>query len=192
MKKQFNVIAIIGTSILMLSTSLASAQEAGTYPENSWDDFDMSMRYSGSAYTKTQRATIDKGEVIYTTDANQNGVMFTCLAGRLYVAASVEPRDFRETFLQASSRRKYKYVDMRLNDGKKIGLGTWIYKPSLDSISSMKRPQAAKLYNAVIRKQKVTLFVSSKKPIMLNLPKPNQTFAEFGAACGLGKYAKKK
>ena len=40
--------------------------------------------------------------------------------------------------------------------------------------------------------KKVTLYMGGTKPVILDLPKTNTAFAEFGAGCGIGKYAKKK
>ena len=181
---------VFGAAMFLTLAVPAIAQDSP--PANTWTNFDMTMHYSGNALSKAQRATIDAGEVIHTTSDTSPGLMFTCLTGKFYVAASVKPQNFRDTFNSSTRRHKIKLVDMRLDGGEKTSLGKWLFKPSLGGISSRKRSQAAKLYNAVIRHQEVTLYMSGKKPVTLDLPKPNRAFAEFGAECGLGKFAKKK
>ncbi len=161
-------------------------------PANTWKTFDMTMSYSGDGLTKKRRATIDSGEVIHTTSQTTSGLMFTCLAGYFMVAASMDPQDFRELYKQSTTRSKLRHIDMSIDGGEKIPLGLWFYKPKLRTVSSRKRFQAAKLYNAVVRRQNVTLYLSGKKPVVLNLPSPNSIFANFGAGCGIGKLAKKK
>jgi len=192
MKYLFCILALVSMVVPFQVSAQDTTPNHATEPANTWAAFDMTMSYSGLGFTKTQRATLDEGEVIYTTSTTQNGLMFSCLAGSFGVAASLKPKDFRATFSETAGRHKGRYLDMRLDGGEKIGLGLWIYKPTLDAISSRKRSQAAKLYNTVVRRQKVTLHMDSKKPVLLDLPKPNTAFAEFGAECGIGKFAKKK
>ncbi len=183
---------IFFTTIFVLGIIALPATAQENVAVNTWESFDMTMHYSGNAYTKKRRATIDEGEIVHTTSDTSSGLMFSCLEGRLFVAVSWKPQDFRTSFTKTSGRRKGRKLDMKLDGGEKNTLGYWIYKPSLGAVSSRKRSQAAKLYNAVVRKQKVTLYIESKKPVVLDLPKPNRAFAEFGAACGIGKFANKQ
>lgn len=180
---------MIGFAILALCTQALAQEDASA---NTWTNFDMTMSYSGLGFTKTQRATIDKGEVVHSTSDTSSGLMFSCLSGHLLVSIALKPQDFRDSFQKTTGRNKYKHVDMRLDGGERKGLGVWIHKPSLDAVSSRKRSQAAKLYNAVVRRQTIMIYMDGKKPVTLDIPKPNRTFAEFGAECGIGKFAKKK
>ncbi len=193
MKKATGVKRVLSVAALALvvANTIAFAQD-DTTDTNTWESFDMTMHYSGNAYTKKRRATIDKGEVVHTTSDTSSGLMFSCLEGHFMVGISWKPQDLRATFGETSKRRKGKNIDMRLDDSEKKKLGLWIYKPSLGTASSRKRWQAAKLYNAVVRQQKVTLYMDGKKSITLDLPKANRAFANFGAKCGIGKLAKKK
>jgi hypothetical protein len=185
---KWTLYSVVLTWTIICSSALA--QDATS--ANTWENFEMTMHYSGNGYTKKRRTTIDYGEVLHTTSSTTSGLMFSCLEGNFRVAISWKPQDLRAAFQETSRRRKAKQIDMKLNDGEKKGLGAWIYKPSLGTLSSSKRSQAAKLYNAVVRGQSFTLFMEGKEPVSLNLPKPNRAFAEFGAKCGIGKLAKKK
>ena len=160
-------------------------------PVNSWKTFDVAMSYSGDGFSKKRRATIDKGEAIYTTSQTTNGAMLTCLEGKLYATLALKPQDFMAAFHKSTRTHKIRRVDYSLDNSTKKPLGKWIHKPTLDVLASFKRSQAAKIYNSAIRGQKVTLYMEGKKPVILDLPKPNQAFANFGAECGLGINAKK-
>ena len=192
MKFLFKTMTFIGITVVSFTALSGSAFAQANQTANTWAGFNMTMHYSGNAYTKERRATIDTGEVVHTTSDTSSGLMFSCLEGRFMVGISWKPQDFRAKFGETSKRRRGKNIDMRLDDGEKKKLGLWVYKPALGTASSRKRWQAAKLYNAVVRQQSVTLYMHGKKSITLDLPKPNKAFAEFGAKCGIGKFAKKK
>lgn len=188
-----NILYRLCLAALIIPSSLvenAWAQENNT--ANSWGVFNMAIYYSGDGYSKKRRAKIDKGEAIYSTSTRTNGAMLSCLEGNFYGALALKPQDLRKSFKKSTVTHRLRRVYYTLDGGSKKPLGKWIHKPTLDIIASFKRSQAAKIYNAAIRGQKVTIYIEGKKPIALDLPKPNQTFAEFGSECGLGVNPKKK
>ena len=80
-------------------------------------------------------------------------------------------------------------------DGEIANQERWQYRPALRLISPEKkhaRSVAAKMYNAIVRKQSVAIKLATRDPVTLVLPAANAGFSEFGADCGIGKFAKKK
>ncbi len=185
---RYLALPIIATLLVLPVSSMAQDKQS----TNQWKNRKSRMVYSGSGFSRKRRDTIDAVDTIYTTSATTNGLMFSCIGNYFTVTASVEPQNFQANFNKSTKRRRNRYLDYKIDDGDKMALGVWTYLSSLSALSSQKRSQAAKLYNAVIRRQKVTLYIMGKKPIVLDLPKPNRAFAEFGSACGLGTLAEKK
>ncbi len=176
-----------GIILLVLTTFANIAHAQNAQKKNEWGSFPISISYSGMGFTKEQRDKIDTGELVYTTSTTTSGLLFSCVNGDLMVAVSLKPQDFTQTFNKTTRRHKGRNVKMSLNDGAKTDLGTWILKPRLGGLSSLKSWQAARLYNAVVRQQSVTLFVQRQKPVVLDIPKINSVFADFGSECGLGR-----
>lgn len=143
-------------------------------------------------YHKETDADAVPGEIIYTTDSNKNGLLFSCIGEEFRVTSSLRPQNLQSMITHIRIGRAFKYVDMSVNDGPRIGLKRWLYDPRNTFLRAEKRSATAKLYNGVIRGGAVRLHIEGRKAVLLDLPKPNRAFAEFGAACGIGKFAKKK
>ena len=170
-----------------------AANAQNTEAQNAWEKYDFRLTILNQAKPSQKDAHKYKGEALATTSDASSGLMFICMNGSFRVSAAATPQNLRKTSRIASRSAKRLYVDMSLNDDKKkISLGRWVYANDTKIIRSAKRSSAVKLYNSVIRQQKVTLHIGGEKPVTLNLPKPNSDFNTFGAACGLGTLAKKK
>lgn len=179
MKPLFYALTTLLSVCTFSVTNVALAQNA-TQIEESWVGYPFNLTIIG-----TQGTT--QGEALATTSEEEPGALFICLGSSFRVSISLTPQNIRKNYRKASRSFKGKYVDMKLDDGKKISLGHWAYAPDTKIIRASKHASAAKLYNAAIRQQQVTLYVSGKKPVILNLPKPNAAFADFGAECGIGR-----
>ncbi len=180
----------ISAAIALFLSAPVMAQENNT--DNVWEKYDFHLTVIGQEAPSAKDEDKYHGEAMVSTSTTTPGLLFICLNKRLRVSAALKPQDLRKNYRKPSRKVSYKYVDMTLDGGEKIPLERWGYAKDHKIIRSSRRMPAAKLYNAVIRNQQVTLFVGGKKPITLALPKPNRAFAEFGAECGLGKFAKKK
>jgi len=161
-----------------LFTFTASAQDSDS--ENTWSGFWFNLTYSGMGFSQKQLEQVDLGEIIHTTSVTTSGLMFSCVGGDLMVAVSLKPQNFRETFNKTTSRHKGRKVKLILDGGKKTDVGTWMLKPTLGGLASLKPYQAAKLYNAILRKQVITLQVQRHGLIELDIPPVNSEFREFG------------
>ena len=184
---------ISSLAVLMTISSGLTANAQNTEAENAWGKYDFRLTILNQKKPSPEDAHKYKGEALTTSSELASGLLFICMNEKLRVSAATTPQNLRKTSRIASRSAKRVYVDMSLNDNKeKTSLGRWVYANDTKIIRSAKRSSAAKLYNAVIRQQKVTLHIGGKKPVTLTLPKPNSDFNTFGAACGLGTLAKKK
>ena len=191
--------------LLCVPANISFADEVATEIQaNTWKMDHVKFRYKGRGYSDKQKAKIETGDVMYTTSTTSPGLYLSCIGGKFRAGIVLEPRDMRQTFktIKVSgvpvggklylSHKDRMYLDMRLDDGPKISLGRWTYdKRELSAYSTGRKP-AAKLYNAVVRGQTVQIMSEGRKTTTLDLPKPNKSYAEFGAGCGIGKLAKKK
>lgn len=187
--------------ISLLASSTAYANEPADI--NRWASATYSMQYKGEAFSDRRKNAIDTGEILYTTSETNPGLLFTCLAGKFRVAVSLKPQNMATAFSSTKTygvsgngsfvpaEKMLSYVDMTLDDGPKIGLGRWLYFKDREAAKSRKRVPAAKLYNAIVKNQTITIH-TKRKQALLDLPRPNAAFADFGAACGLGRNAEKK
>ncbi len=194
---------ILGLVFYVLASPLLplDARAEGSNHANVWATEFYRMVYRGNAYSDRRKNQNDIGEILYTTSETAPGLFFTCLAGKLRVGVGFKPQDL---YTALSGTKTYgvsgegnfvpdekmlSYIDMTLDDGPKIGLGRWLYYKDRETAQSRKRVPAAKLYNAVVREQTVTVF-AKRKQALLDIPRPNAAFADFGAECGLGRNAK--
>lgn len=185
----------MSASLTLPSTSLAA--ENGT--PNVWETRQIRLSYMGNGHSDRRKAKIDTGEVLFTTSETEIGIYFSCIAGSLRAGLTFKPQNIREAFRKQTmsgvssggsfvpTGRSLSYVDMTLNGGEKIGLGRWHYSKEKQTAYSRKRKPAAKLYNALVRKQVIAVETKSKDPVTIVVPKFNAAFADFGAECGIGR-----
>ena len=171
---------------------------------NTWVHQMARVQYTGDAISDRRKSKIDHGDILFTTSNVSHGLLLSCLEGKFRASIALEPKDLRAIFQNTSfsglryhgkfipTNQSLTFIDMRLDKGQKIPLGRWFFDKTNNSVQSRKRKAAAKLYNAVVRGQTVTVLTEGHLPFTLELPKPNQAFANFGAKCGLGINAKKK
>jgi len=180
-------IAIFYASVMALSTISFSAQaREAIVSSNMWQKIDLAAHYNKNGFSKEQIARFGNNEIIYTSRTDKPGLMFYCLSGKFRVASALAAIDWSEAYTKSTKRIKLRSVDISLDSGEKIRTELWTYKPALKIITARNRKQAAQLYNAVIKGQDITVFMSTKNPVALSYPKPNSVFANFGAKCGIG------
>jgi len=163
----------------------ANAEEAST----GWQSSNISIAFSGNAIKKDMNGVYLDAEAIYSGTAETEGnVAFTCYNGRYAASVALKPVDLEMVIKDAmdSRRRKIRKLRYTLN-GETQKSAEWIYMPALKVYMARKQSTSAKLYNAAVRGDVVTLRDREKEPTELNLPKQDMTFVNFGKSCGLGK-----
>ena len=194
MAKKIQFFIMIGAllSIIALATNTHATENPDKHQaSNKWEVRDYFFTMDRPWHKETREDAI-AGELIFTTSAQTNGLVFTCLEKKFRATTSVEPQNLLTLLKRIRYGRGFKYVDMRVDGGPKISLKRWHYDPNNTFMQSETRSAAARLYNAIISGKQVVLYIEGRQPLALDLPKPNRAFAEFGAECGLGKFAKKK
>lgn len=185
--------------------SMASADPTPSkpmLPENVWYLHETTLRYKGNGYSDKVKANTIRGEILFTTSMTKSGLYFSCFDGKFRVGTTFTPQNLPKAFsgfktMGISGDGKFvpvpeslTFIDMTLNGGDKIGLGRWLIDKDAQAVKSRSRKPSAKIYNAIARKQNITIHMGRKEAV-LDLPKINAAFADFGAGCGLGRKAKK-
>lgn len=153
-----------------------------------WNDHDYLISFSGNAIQKRVREQLYVAETIYTDVPDSSGnIAMTCVNGSLSVAVAFKPVDMKAFVEENHTTRgwSFKLITMKI-DGKRQELHKWMYLHSLGVAIPRKKSDRAKIYNAVLRGQPVTLDMDFRDAVDINLPAPNQAFNEFGGACGMG------
>ncbi|PHR94454.1 MAG: hypothetical protein COA69_02340 [Robiginitomaculum sp.] len=191
MTRTFPLKTLITASIAttFLASSLASA--AMTEQGNSWTAADTSLANTGESFTANREDLSVAGELVYTTNNTEPGMLFSCQNNKLRAAISLTPQNWEEAMQKSSRRSKTRDVKMTLDGGETVSLGKFVFKPTLQTLTARNRKQAVRLYNAAIKGQDITISMAAKNSVTISLPKPNQMFADFGGQCGIGKYKKK-
>lgn len=181
--------SIFGLGIIALSISgfgtIAAADDAKL---PGWNDHDYLISFSGNAVRKNVREKLYVAETAYTDMPDSAGnVALTCVNGALSVAVAFKPVDMKAFVEENHTTRgwSFKLITMKI-DGKRQELNKWMYMHSLGVAIPRKKSDRAKIYNAVLRGQNVTLDMDFRDAVDLHLPAPNQGFNEFGGACGMG------
>ncbi len=177
-------LSVISTVLLLTTPSLA----ATTDTSDSWISANYNLTHIGEDFVRNRAELVKKSELLFTTNTNEAGLLFSCVNKRFRVIVSTKPQDWAETLTKTTRHYKARHVSIALNDGPSVAFGKFIYKSKLNILSGKTSAQAVKLYNATIQGQQITLKMSGKSAIKLTPPKPNQMFADFGSQCGIGKH----
>ena len=178
-------LAGLATALLCISSpSFADTHDMN----NAWTGADRSLTHVGDDFTKNRADLVKNNEILFTTDSSAPGLLFICAANKMRASVTTTPQDWQSVLKQSTRRSKTKSVHLTLDDGQKMNIGNFIYKPSLKTLNSRNAKQAVQLYNAVVNGQQITLKMGSRSPIVLNPPKPNSAFADFGSQCGIGRH----
>lgn len=126
------------------------------------------------------------GEILRTkVEGLPGNVSFSCSKFGLATTISLAPVDFSDMSEMRVVRRETRRVKLFINNVKSKTT-RWHYPDGIKSVSATDNKTKADLYNAAIRGDVVTLKFKKDDAVTLFLPKPNEAFAKFGAACGLG------
>lgn len=194
MKTHLNRSITISAAFGIFASGLgASVAQAADTPSDSWSHKVIRMAWSGNGIAKDKRGVYNRAEVVWTGDGTTAGnVAFTCLAGKLAFATALGQVDLGEMITNPpdSKRRKLEPVDMWIN-GEQIPAENWVWMPAMETHKAYRRSSVIKMYKAALRGSKVEL-QSDGERVLLNLPKGDRTFKQFGQDCGVGLGAVKR
>jgi len=164
----------------------ALAEEANDTVD--WQHHDYVMEFSGSAVKKKAREKQFLAETIYTNKSDARGnVAITCINEVYTVSVSYKPIDMEDFVVnnRTTKRWRTRKVEMKVN-GEVQKMNDWTYLPKIGVFLPRKKSDRAKIYNAAIKGDAISLNMDFKEAFPLILPKPNKAFKEFGGACGMG------
>ena len=126
--------------------------------------------------------TVEAPKVIFT-ETDTGAAMLACPSdGKLLVTLSDSNSDFAGRMKK--SAQYHRGVDVALTVGDETNAEwTWRYLPAIDSIYSDSHSQAAKVYNAVVRGDNVSVTVDDKAYVDLDLPGIDDVFRAFTRTC---------
>ena len=187
----FRMAALAAITLYAAAPTLAQSNE--TEKRSRWEHTNIDISFVGSGIRRDVRGISYDAEAIYTTETEKAGnVAFICVNGTFVSNVALTPQDFKLVISEwlSSTRVKIRQPTVLIN-GESIRPTRWTYSPTLQFLLPRKTLTTKKLYNAAIRGDTVQIKMDGKDPLTLVLPKPNVAFADFGAACGLGRNAKK-
>lgn len=161
---------------------------------NQWEVRPIIMTYSGG-HTDKRKAKKDYGEILYTSSTTQPGIYFSCIEKKFRVGLVSEAQPMSGAFQNMEVNAlggvpvytSLTFASARFDGQKRIKLGEWLYFEDTEAVLSRKNKPAKMLYNAIIRGQKIETKFKRTKYVTLVLPKISETFADFGAECGIGR-----
>lgn len=191
--------AILITSGLLSVSAQSQAQDPADVPTtNQWVSQKIVKTY-GRRFSDKRRAENDSGEVLYTSSTTQPGIYFSCVdkkfrVGFTYEAQSV-PLAFSNIAISGVSgggnfvptSESLANVSAQFNGQPRVILGRWLYSKNTPATLSRDNKAAQKIYNAVVRGQSIKATIRSQHEFTLLPPKVSDSFADFGAACGIGR-----
>jgi len=157
----------------------------------SWELKTISFISQGSGISNNYRNKVIPIEVLRSKGSADGvgDVAFVCGYGDLNFRIQVEPGDIyqtirtnlRDTYEKKSNPRRTFRPKIQIA-GEEAEKAKWIEGKRDQLVMPLEFKTTAQLYNATIRGQEVR-FARKKKVMILNLPKPNYDFKEFGESC---------
>lgn len=173
-------------SILSIGVATALATASFAMPANAqtgWQEYDFSISADG----KWLDADDPKGKYavngVYANSSEGGSAMFYCVADELAVFVSTEPFDFSSQMRQ-SNRKVTIPVRLSAND-EEVNRSDWRYFPSVKLAQPGAYTAIAKLYNAVVTQDTMSMSSSRFGDVTISLPPVDSTFAAFSRDCGM-------
>ena len=185
--------SLLGSSLAFAGSAMA--QEAEAEPDATakveWVSKKFDIKYSGNGVKKEFRNKPFPVDTIYTNAVGIPGnVAISCINGVQSANVAMEPTDFGTVIEEwLTSRRSKSRIPTMWVGGEKVDASVWRYVQRFKLMIPAKENVVRKIYNASISGDDVRLKLDMGKSVDLVLPKPNKAFAEFGAACGIGRLA---
>ena len=108
--------------------------------------------------------------------------LLTCNSeGQLTAMLSQVTSDFAKTMKKSATYRRS--VDVELSGGDWLVDAKWVSVPAIKTIISSSHAHAAKVFNAVVRQEDLTINVEGKDFAAIDLPEIDETFTAFAKTC---------
>ncbi|GHB04342.1 hypothetical protein GCM10009069_28600 [Algimonas arctica] len=192
------VAGLIVSGLFVLAPQ-AKAQATDVDPQaNHWVSQKTVMSY-GEGYSDKRKANKEFGETLFTSSTTAPGIYFSCLDTKFRVGVVYEAQGVSDAFRNLEiygisgngafvpTPKSLAYVSARFDGQEKVALGQWLYFEDTSSALSRDNKAAQKLYNAIVRGQRIEVTIRSSNHVTLVVPKFSATFADFGAECGIGR-----
>jgi len=143
---------------------------------------------SATAWLTGKGQTAEAPQIIYA-ETDTGAALLSCSQnGKLKTILSSNGADFGSRIHQSVKYRRG--VDVVLTIGDIVNDEvTWRYMPANETIYSSRHTQAAKLYNAAIRGDEVSVSLDGKSYATMTLPSVDATFTAFANTCNAKKPA---
>lgn len=120
---------------------------------------------------------------IHTTDTNQHGVLLTCGAnGKVAAMISLSPGDMPVLMSKNAPYGRSAQAEISVGAGDAVQSEVR-YIPAIDSIEARSPSIAAKVFNAAVLGEPLTISVKRQGTVESHLPKPNSVFKSFAKTC---------
>ncbi len=141
---------------------------------------------SAAAWLPSKGQSAEAPRIIYA-ETDTGGALLSCSqAGKLKTILSSSGEDFGSRVHKSAKYRRG--IDVALTVGETVnGETRWHYMPAIETIYSTHHSQAAKLYNAVVRGDEVSVSVDGKIYTTMTLPAVDSTFRAFAKTCNAKK-----
>jgi len=124
-----------------------------------------------------------EGSMTYTAPVGQPGALFTCSERHgLGAALSVRAIDFDEALDLQDRRARWRSVTATFGDDEAI-TDRWMQLPRVGTVEPESKAIRAKIYNAAIAGETVTLKIAGRPDIRIEFPPVDENFTRWAMEC---------
>lgn len=172
---------LIALSILALSGHAFTGSAIAQPEPQGWGQ--VTIHYKATKGDPFNRKDVSVHSV-YTTDDTKTGVLIQCSPKAIGVYISAEPGNVRDIISGHKHLGYPRNISGRLiKDGDVVHEGPWVYYPRRKLSQSKQRKPAAKIFNAVVKGEKLSFKASNKPEVELSLPPIDDNFRDFNKKC---------
>ena len=182
-------VGILGVFTLIGPAAPAMANETASQAqleEATVGDHWIYRNYSQSVDGEDRDRAVDyeyAGSMAYTAPVGMPGALFTCSERHgLGAALSVRAIDFDEALDLQDRRARWRSVTATFGDDEAI-TDRWMQLPRVGTVEPESRAIRAKIYNAVITGESVTLKIAGRPAIKIEFPPVDENFTRWAKEC---------
>jgi hypothetical protein len=120
--------------------------------------------------------------MIFTETDNGAALLARSQDGKFIASLSNDGTDFAKRMKAKAKYSRGATVALEVGE-RAITTASWRWMPAIDTVLSTDHLQAAKIFNASVRGEPVSISVDGKPFTTLNLPKTDETFSAFASTC---------
>lgn len=123
----------------------------------------------------------DAPRAVYSETETGTALLICNGDGQFTAILSKATKDFPETMKKPAPYRRA--VDVTVTTPDRQTDAKWVSIPAIETIVSASHSNAAKIFNAVVRGEALTVLVEGKDFVALQLPAVDDTFKAFAKTC---------